>query len=100
MSGGVCLTFLVITPLQGVWEENQTGADQPVPCTAKLRISPGSHWTTTSNGRQHTSQSVVNRWLGMLVSMARSKLWPQHGHWMVSVTSILGRWLEYSSERA
>jgi hypothetical protein len=30
---------------------------------SKLRISPGSHSANTSNGRQHTSQSVVNRWL-------------------------------------
>jgi len=47
---------------------------------SKLKISPGSHSATTSNGRQHTSQSVVNRWLGTLVSMTRSNAWPQNGH--------------------
>jgi hypothetical protein len=31
----------------------------------------------TSNGRQHTSQSVMNRWLGLLVSITSSDVWPQ-----------------------
>jgi hypothetical protein len=57
------------------------------PDTSKLRISPGSHVTVTSNGRQHTSQSVVNRWLAMLVSMATSDACPQNGHTMDSQTS-------------
>jgi hypothetical protein len=39
---------------------------------SKLRISPGSHSAITSNGRQHTSQSVVNRWNDTLVSIATS----------------------------
>jgi hypothetical protein len=40
-----------------------------LPDTSTPRISPGSHSTVTSNGRQHTSQSVVKRWLGTLVSI-------------------------------
>jgi len=51
---------------------------------SKLITSPGSHWAMTSNGRQHTSQSVVNRWLGTLVSMATSEGWPQNGQAMDS----------------
>jgi hypothetical protein len=51
-----------------------------LPDTSKLRISPGSQVTVTSNGRQHTSQSVVNRWSGTLVSMATSEGCPQNGH--------------------
>jgi hypothetical protein len=58
------------------------------PRTSMPRISPGSQSTTTSNGRQQTSQSVVKRWDATLVSMANSKLWPQKGHWTVSVTCI------------
>ena len=50
-------------------------------------ISPGSHAAVTSNGRQHTSQSVVKRWLGTLVSMATSDACPQNGHRMDSQTS-------------
>jgi hypothetical protein len=57
------------------------------PDTSRLKISPGSHVTVTSNGRQHTSQSVVNRWLGTLVSMATSDACPQNGHTMDSQTS-------------
>jgi len=60
-----------------------------LPDTSKLRISPGSHSTVTSNGRQHTSQSVVNRWLGTLVSIATSDACPQNGHEMDSQTSTL-----------
>lgn len=45
--------------------------------TSRLKISPGSHSTTTSNGRQQTSQSVVNRCDGTLVSMMDSNDWPQ-----------------------
>jgi hypothetical protein len=33
-----------------------------------LTISPAVQSATTSKGRQQTSQSVVNRWLAMLVS--------------------------------
>ena len=55
-----------------------------MPETSKLRISPGSHVTVTSNGRQHTSQSVVNRWFGTLVSMATSDGCPQNGQGMDS----------------
>jgi hypothetical protein len=40
--------------------------------TSKLNTSPGVHSAVTSNGRQQTSQSVVNRWLATLVSMATS----------------------------
>jgi len=58
------------------------------PETSKLRISPGLHSTVTSNGRQHTSQSVVNRWLGTLVSMATSDACPQNGQEMDSHTTI------------
>jgi hypothetical protein len=57
------------------------------PDTSKLKTSPGSHVTVTSKGRQHTSQSVVNRWLGTLVSMATSDACPQNGHTMDSQTS-------------
>jgi hypothetical protein len=49
------------------------------PDTSRLKISPGSHITVTSNGRQHTSQSVVKHWLGTLVSMATSDACPQNG---------------------
>src|ERR1019366_5834023 len=56
--------------------------------TSKLRISPGSHSATTSKGRQHTSQSVVNRWLGTLVSTTSSNACPQNGHWIFPETSI------------
>ena len=59
--------------------------------TSKLRILPGSHSAWTSNGRQQTSQSVTNLWLGTLVSTARSKTCPQKGHWMVSATCIAAR---------
>jgi hypothetical protein len=58
-----------------------------LPDTSMPRVSPGSHSTVTSNGRQHTSQSVVNRWLAMLVSIATSDDWPQKGHWMDWETS-------------
>jgi hypothetical protein len=54
---------------------------------SKLRISPGSHSAMISNGRQHTSQSVVNRWNGTLVSIATANVCPQNGHWMFSETS-------------
>jgi len=46
-----------------------------------LRISPGAHSASTSKGRQQTSQSVVKRWLAMLVSITNSKSCPQNGHW-------------------
>src|ERR1019366_9749902 len=59
--------------------------------TSRLRISPGSHSTNTSKGRQHTSQSVVSRWLAVLVSITRSKLWPQYGHCTVSLASMFSR---------
>ena len=59
--------------------------------TSKLRISPGSHSAWTSNGRQQTSQSVTNLWLGTLVSTVRSKTCPQNGHWMARATCIAGR---------
>jgi len=58
-----------------------------LPDTSKLKISPGSHVTVTSNGRQQTSQSVVNRWLGTLVSMANSEDCPQNGQGMDSQIS-------------
>src|ERR1044071_3801449 len=54
----------------------------------RLRISPGAHSTITSNGRQHTSQSVPNRWESTLVSMTSSNRWPQYGHWMEAEVSI------------
>jgi len=57
--------------------------------TSKLKISPGSHSAATSNGRQQTSQSVVNRWLATLVSTTTSNAWPQKGHRMFSETSTL-----------
>ena len=44
--------------------------------TSKLRISPGSHSTATSMGRQQISQSVVNRCEGWLVSMSHLKFLP------------------------
>jgi hypothetical protein len=55
---------------------------------SKLRISPGSHSANTSNGRQHTSQSVVNRWLVTLVSTTSSNACPQNGHWIFPETSM------------
>jgi hypothetical protein len=57
------------------------------PDTSTPRISPGLHVTVTSKGRQHTSQSVVNRWFGTLVSMATSDACPQNGQEMDSQTS-------------
>jgi hypothetical protein len=54
---------------------------------SKLRISPGSHSAVTSTGRQHTSQSVENRWKDTLVSITTSNRWPQNGHWTFSETS-------------
>ena len=57
------------------------------PDTSRLKISPGSHVTVTSNGRQHTSQSVVNRCPGTLVSMTTSDVCPQNGQEMDSQTS-------------
>jgi hypothetical protein len=56
-------------------------------CASKLRISPGSHSAVTSNGRQQISQSVVNRWNGVDVSIAISNTCPQNGHWMDSEIS-------------
>jgi hypothetical protein len=53
-----------------------------------VKIWPGSHSATISKGRQHTSQSVVKRWLGTLVSMATSDACPQNGHTMDSQTSM------------
>jgi hypothetical protein len=43
--------------------------DQSVqlPAKSRLRISPGSHSTRISIGRQQISQSVMNRWLATLV---------------------------------
>lgn len=49
-------------------------------CTSRLMISPGSHSAKTSKGRQHTSQSVVNRCWAMVVSISNSMPWPQYGH--------------------
>jgi hypothetical protein len=43
----------------------------------------------TSNGRQQTSQSVVNRWLDTLVSIASSNDWPQNGHWISANSCML-----------
>ena len=51
------------------------------------RISPGSHSTVTSNGRQQTSQSVVKRWNGAVVSTTISVCCPQNGHRTVSEIS-------------
>ena len=48
--------------------------------TSRLTISPGSHSAQTSNGRQQTSQSVMNRWEETLVSMTSVDSWPQNGH--------------------
>ncbi len=59
-----------ITPF--VWTKPQAP-----PCACKLMTSPISHSANTSNGRQQTSQSVVKRWVGTLVSITSSKLWPQ-----------------------
>src|SRR5215469_11409866 len=58
------------------------------PETSTLKISPGSHSTVTSNGRQHTSQSVVNRCVAMLVSTGTAKLCPQNGHCTSANSSI------------
>jgi hypothetical protein len=55
---------------------------------SKFRISPASHSAMTSKGRQQTSQSVVNRCLGMLVSNIISQNCPQKGQETVSETSI------------
>jgi hypothetical protein len=59
-----------------------------LPKTSTLKTSPGAHSATTSNGRQHTSQSVVKRWLATLVSIAVANDWPQNGHWMVANSSM------------
>ena len=56
--------------------------------TVTLMTSPGSHSAVTSKGRQQTSQSVMNRWLGMLVSNTISRLWPQKGHSTVALASM------------
>jgi hypothetical protein len=58
---------------------------------SKLRISPGSHSTTISKGRQQISQSVVNRWNGNVVSITTSNACPQYGHRMFSDTSTRQR---------
>ncbi len=52
------------------------------------RPNSESHSAITSKGRQHTSQSVVNRWKDTLVSTTISNACPQNGHWMVPETSI------------
>jgi hypothetical protein len=59
-----------------------------LPKTSTLKTSPGAHSATTSNGRQHTSQSVVKRWLATLVSIAVANDRPQNGHWMVANSSM------------
>ena len=56
--------------------------------TSRLKTSPGSHSANTSKGRQHTSQSVVNRCDSTLVSITNSNHCPQNGHWMFSETCI------------
>src|SRR5208337_1970756 len=61
---------------------------------SRLSISPGSHWARTSNGRQHTSQSVANRCSGMLVSIVISNRCPQNGQMILADSSIF-----YSSGR-
>lgn len=53
-----------------------------------LRISPSSHSARMVNGRQQTSQSVVNSWLAMVVSNSTSQFWPQYGHWTVADSCI------------
>ena len=62
--------------------------------TSRATISPGSHSATTSKGRQQTSQSVVKRWVGTLVSMTSSKAWPQKGHWTDSDSCMPERFAE------
>ena len=70
------------------WDEDQPAAHAST-CTLMLKTSPGSHSTTTPNGRrQHTSQSVVNRCVQVLVSTTKSKRWPPYRHWIDAVTSI------------
>jgi len=64
-----------------------------------LRTSPGSHSALTSKGRQQTSQSVVKRWEATLVSIASSELWPQNGHWMVSLICMIAGALNPGSAR-
>jgi hypothetical protein len=64
---------------------------------SKFRISPFSHSVVTSNGRQQTSQSVVKRWRGMLVSTDISLSCPQKGHGTFSKTSMLA--VEGQSEK-
>jgi len=71
----------------GRWLVSAAGESQPE-LTSTLNTSPGSHSTETSNGRQQTSQSVVNRCAATLVSMAQSKLWPQNGQVIEVGTSI------------
>jgi len=68
------------------WDEDQPAAHAST-CTLMLKTSPGSHSTATANGRQQTSQSVVNRCVRVVVSITRSKLWPQNGHCMVWLIS-------------
>jgi hypothetical protein len=52
-----------------------------------LRTSPGSQSTETVAGRQQTSQSVTNDCAPALVSITTSKLAPQYGQEIVSLTS-------------
>lgn len=56
--------------------------------TSRLRTWPDSHSTTTSNGRQQISQSVVNRCISMLASTTSSKPCPQNGHRTVPEASM------------
>ena len=56
--------------------------------TSMRRISPISHSAMTSNGRQQTSQSVVNRCSETLVSKTTVEVCPQKGHAMDSAASI------------
>jgi hypothetical protein len=55
-----------------------------------LKISPDWHSTSTSNGRQQTSQSVVKHCRARLVSTGTANDWPQNVHWMSANSSMLG----------
>jgi hypothetical protein len=71
-----------INPKNGVGEIVHGQSLPQFACASKLRISPGSHSAITSNGRRQISQSVVNRWNGVEVSIAISNTCPQNGHRM------------------
>jgi len=73
----------------GIWNRVGPFYDPAQPgVVSRFKISPGLHSAWTSIGRQQTAQSVVNRWLRRLVSMAKAKVWPQNGQGMSANSSM------------